>query len=179
MRPAPPPQARGPQATNELTGVHGHRAELDRLFPHLRRQVVVVAVEGTAWELEAGGELVELVVAHVADQVGPTPAAVGPHGLVDEDRHQAQIFAEQRVPGRRSVPAMSVPLNRISRVVIFGEWFAVQVGTFEVIDMAFTDPAGNPTHAPLGIPAYHFYNDNRDEYYGPLSEIQLVKLTPP
>lgn len=73
---------------------------------------------------------------------------------------------------------MSVPLNRVSRVVIFGEWFSVQIGTFRVTDMAFTDPGGNPTHAPLGVPAYQFFNENRDEYYGPLSEIQLFKLTP-
>lgn len=73
---------------------------------------------------------------------------------------------------------MSLPLKRISRVVIFGEWFTVQIGTFQVVDMAFLDDGGNPTHAPLGIPAYRFFNDNRDEYYGPLSEISLFKLTP-
>lgn len=73
---------------------------------------------------------------------------------------------------------MSLPLNRISRVVIFGEWIPVQIGTFRVEEMAFTDDAGNPAHAPLGIPSYRFFNENRDEYYGPLSEVQLFKLTP-
>ena len=73
---------------------------------------------------------------------------------------------------------MTIPLNRISRVVLFGEWITVQIGTFRVEDMAFTDDGGNPTHAPLGIAAYHFMNENRDEYYGPLTEIQLYKMTP-
>jgi hypothetical protein len=73
---------------------------------------------------------------------------------------------------------MSVPLNRITRVVIFNEWFTVRLGSFEVVDLSFDDPGGNPTHPPLGIPGYHFFNDNSDEYFGPLSEISLYKLTP-
>jgi hypothetical protein len=73
---------------------------------------------------------------------------------------------------------MPIPLKRISRVVIFNEWITVANGTFEVEELGFTDDHGNPAHAPLGVAAYHFFNDNRDEYYGPLSEIQLFKLTP-
>jgi hypothetical protein len=73
---------------------------------------------------------------------------------------------------------MSVPLHRINRVVIFHEWFTVKLGTFEVVELSFDDEGGNPTHPPLGLPAYHFFNDNNDEYFGPLSQIQLIKLTP-
>jgi len=43
--------------------------------------------------------------------------------------------------------------------------------------MEFTDDEGNPVHGePLETPAYTFKTENGDEYYGPLSAIQLFKL---
>ena len=43
--------------------------------------------------------------------------------------------------------------------------------------MEFTDDNGNPTHNDsIDVKAYRFRNDNKDEYYGPLSAIQLYKL---
>jgi len=71
---------------------------------------------------------------------------------------------------------MAIPLDRISRVVIGGEWFSVERGTFRVEEMAFTDETGELTHSPTGMQAYHFVTPNRDEYYGPLAHIQLIKL---
>jgi hypothetical protein len=71
---------------------------------------------------------------------------------------------------------MSVPVSRVSRVVIGGEWFTVELGTFEVVDMEFTDDYGNPTHGPIEDKAYRFLTPSRDEYYGPLGAIQLIKL---
>lgn len=71
---------------------------------------------------------------------------------------------------------MSIPLDRISRVVIAGEWFSVERGTFRVEEMTFTGEDGEPTHAPIDMKAYHFVTPNRDEYYGPLAHIQLIKL---
>jgi hypothetical protein len=71
---------------------------------------------------------------------------------------------------------MSVPVHRVSRVVIAGEWYEVELGTFEVVEMEFTEEDGTPTHAPLDIRAYRFMTPNRDDYYGPLSAIDLIKL---
>ena len=43
--------------------------------------------------------------------------------------------------------------------------------------MEFTDDDGNAVHNfPLETKAYRFLTQNRDEYYGPLSAIQLFKL---
>lgn len=70
----------------------------------------------------------------------------------------------------------TIPLNRINRVIIGGEWLSVELGTFEVIEMAFTDADGNVTHDRLHIPGYHFFTPNRDEYFGPLEAIELIKL---
>lgn len=72
---------------------------------------------------------------------------------------------------------MSIQARRIGKVIISGEWFSVKLDSFEVTEMEFTDQGGNPLHnEPLTIPAYHFINDNGDEYYGPLSAISLFKL---
>jgi len=72
---------------------------------------------------------------------------------------------------------MSIPVKRISRVIIAGQWYSVEIGQFEVVEMEFTDDEGQPVHAePLDTPAYRFVNDNGDLYYGPLSSIQLYKL---
>ncbi|MEJ5256320.1 MAG: hypothetical protein WHS89_13325 [Acidimicrobiales bacterium] len=71
---------------------------------------------------------------------------------------------------------MSIPLKRVSRVVIAGEWYSVELGTFEVLDMEFLDDSGQPTHDPLDVKAYRFETPNHDIYYGPLSAISLIKL---
>ncbi len=71
---------------------------------------------------------------------------------------------------------MAIKARQVSKVIISGEWFSVELGTFQVVDMAFTDDEGAPTHKPLGVPAYTFLTPNRDRYYGPLSAISLIKL---
>ena len=71
---------------------------------------------------------------------------------------------------------MSIPARRVSRVVIAGEWYDVALGTFEIVEMEFTEDDGTPVHDPLDVRAYRFTTQNRDEYYGPLSAIDLVKL---
>jgi hypothetical protein len=71
---------------------------------------------------------------------------------------------------------MSVSAERVSRVVISGEWYEVALGTFEVVEMEFTEDDGTPIHAPIDTKAYRFSTPNRDEYYGPLSAIDLIKL---
>jgi len=72
---------------------------------------------------------------------------------------------------------MSIPSKRIGKVIISGEWFTVALDSFEVVDMEFTDMSGNPTHdSTINVKAYKFFTQNGDEYYGPLSSIQLFKL---
>ncbi len=72
---------------------------------------------------------------------------------------------------------MSIPAKRIGKVIIDGNWFDVKLDTFSIIDMEFTDDAGNPLHTDeLGVKAYQFKNANGDLYYGPLSAITLFKL---
>lgn len=71
---------------------------------------------------------------------------------------------------------MSIPVRRVSRVVIAGEWYEVELGSFEVVEMEFTEDDGTPIHDPIDVKAYKFSTPNRDEYYGPLSAIDLMKL---
>jgi hypothetical protein len=72
---------------------------------------------------------------------------------------------------------MSARIRRVAKVIIGGQWYTVRVGSLEVIEMELTDDDGNPVHSePLDTPAYHFITDNGDEYYGPLSSIDLFKL---
>ena len=72
---------------------------------------------------------------------------------------------------------MSARSKRVAKVIIGGQWYSVRVGSLEIVEMEFTDDDGNPVHAePLDIPAYRFVSENGDEYYGPLSAIQLFKL---
>ncbi len=42
--------------------------------------------------------------------------------------------------------------------------------------MEFTEDDGTPLHAPIDARAYRFSTSNRDDYYGPLSAIDLFKL---
>lgn len=73
---------------------------------------------------------------------------------------------------------MAIPMHRVSRVVIRGEWYSVELGTFEVTTMAFSDSGSDDevTHAPLGELAYHFVTPNHDEYWGPISALDIIKL---
>lgn len=71
---------------------------------------------------------------------------------------------------------MSIEASRVSRVVIAGEWYTVEVGSFEVVELAFVDDTDEPTHPPTDALAYHFFTPNHDEYWGPLAAVQLVKL---
>ncbi len=71
---------------------------------------------------------------------------------------------------------MTIQARQISKVIINGEWFNVELGTFEVVEMAFADDDDQPVHDPLDTMAYRFMTTNRDRYYGPLSAITLYKL---
>ncbi|HVN51272.1 MAG TPA: hypothetical protein VMT43_07560 [Acidimicrobiales bacterium] len=71
---------------------------------------------------------------------------------------------------------MTIQARQVSKVIINGEWFSVEIGTFEVIPLEFTDETGQPLHDPLDTMAYTFLTPNRDRYYGPLSAISLYKL---
>lgn len=71
---------------------------------------------------------------------------------------------------------MPIPVKRVSKVIIAGEWFTVELGTFQIEEFTMTSDDGTPIHEPLGIKAYRFLTQNRDEYYGPLSAIELMKL---
>ena len=72
---------------------------------------------------------------------------------------------------------MSIHAKRIGKVIIGGQWFNVLLNSFEVVDMEFTDDNGNPIHnEALDTKAYRFRTENKDEYYGPLTDIQLFKL---
>jgi hypothetical protein len=71
---------------------------------------------------------------------------------------------------------VTIPATQVTKVIINGEWFSVELGTFEVIEMVFTDDTGAPLHDELETMAYTFLTPNRDRYYGPLSAITLYKL---
>lgn len=71
---------------------------------------------------------------------------------------------------------MAIPIKRVSKVIIGGEWFSVELGTFEIEDFTLTTEDGTPLHEPLGIKAYRFLTPNHDEYYGPIAAIELIKL---
>ena len=58
-----------------------------RAVAELGVDVVVVALEGPVGDAEAGCEVVQLVVAHVAHEVRPAPAAPQGHRVVDVDGH--------------------------------------------------------------------------------------------
>ena len=81
------PEAGGLQAPEQFTATHGLRAKVERPVPDLGRHVVVVALEGHAPQPQAGGEGMQLFVAGIAHEMGPTTAPPGPDRLVDKDRH--------------------------------------------------------------------------------------------
>jgi len=71
---------------------------------------------------------------------------------------------------------MTIRAGQISRVIIDNEWLSVELGTFEVVEMAFVDDDEEPLHDATGVLAYRFRTPNNDRYYGPLSAISLFKL---
>jgi hypothetical protein len=71
---------------------------------------------------------------------------------------------------------MAIPVDRVSRVIINGEWYSVEVGSFRIEELRFVDAEGRPTHGPSGELAYRFTTPNRDEYHGPLRAIDLIKV---
>lgn len=71
---------------------------------------------------------------------------------------------------------MPIEADLVSKVIINGEWFNVELGTFEVTEMAFTDETGEITHDPIETLAYTFLTPNRDRYWGPLTAIDLLKM---
>ena len=71
---------------------------------------------------------------------------------------------------------MSIPAERITRVIINGEWYSVELGTFRIEPLAFVDAEGRPIHEPTGELAYRFTTPNRDEYFGPIGAIDLFKI---
>ncbi|GIU85157.1 MAG: hypothetical protein KatS3mg008_1932 [Acidimicrobiales bacterium] len=70
-----------------------------------------------------------------------------------------------------------VQASRVIRVIVGGEWVGVQKGTFRVVDYVFYDDDGNPINESTG-PAYYFISTNGDPYFGPLEQLQLIKLLP-
>jgi hypothetical protein len=71
---------------------------------------------------------------------------------------------------------MAINADHIVRVVIDKEWFSVEQGTFEVVELVFTDDDGEAIHEPLDTPAYSFLTPTGDRYYGPLAAISLFKI---
>ena len=47
----------------------------------------MIALEPASGDAQASGELVELVEAHVTDEMGPSSSVMGPDRGIDEDRH--------------------------------------------------------------------------------------------
>lgn len=71
---------------------------------------------------------------------------------------------------------MAINVNAITRVIVGGEWLNVKLGSFQIEEMELVDASGNPVHEPLRTQAYRFVTIENQEYYGPLSAIQLFKL---
>lgn len=73
------------QASDELLARHQHGASLESCRMQMRRDVVVVALEGAARDAENLGERVQLVDADITHHVTPPALAVPPLRRVDED----------------------------------------------------------------------------------------------
>ena len=80
---SPPARSRRKQ----LTARRQLRAGLDECLEVLLGHVVVVTLETSARDPCALGERVQLVVAHVADQVRPATPSEPPDRLVDQNCH--------------------------------------------------------------------------------------------
>lgn len=71
---------------------------------------------------------------------------------------------------------MGIDVDRVSRVVIAGEWYSVEVGSFQVIPFHFVvdgEPKGDVERV-----GFRFRTIDRDIYTGPVEALQIVKLTP-
>lgn len=85
--PLRPPQPRPRQQPHHLAAADLHGAGVHRVRVAVRRDVVVVALEGAPGYAQCVGERVQFLVGEVADQVGPHPAVARPGGRVDVHRH--------------------------------------------------------------------------------------------
>jgi hypothetical protein len=80
-------QPRRPEPRHQLARGHRLGAQREGRLPQRRGDVVVVALERASRHAEASGELVQLLVGHVADQVRPQLAPPRPDGGVHQDGH--------------------------------------------------------------------------------------------
>ncbi len=90
--PLGPPQPRRGQQPHHLTAPHLHRPRGHRVRVTMRRDVVVIALEGPARHAQLLGEQVEFVVRDIADEVRPEAAVPRPGGRVDVDGHREPRF---------------------------------------------------------------------------------------
>jgi hypothetical protein len=70
---------------------------------------------------------------------------------------------------------MSVETKRVAKVIVNGQWITVRHNTFQVTEYAFTVD-GAVCHPPIQTLAYRFTSETGDEYYGPLSALELIKV---
>jgi hypothetical protein len=70
---------------------------------------------------------------------------------------------------------MPIKADAVTKIVIGGEWIAVQVGTFGVEKFTLTDREGAPVHPDLGFTAFTCVTENGDRYYGRLDAIEILK----
>ncbi len=89
-----------PQPAHQLPAGDGHGPELDGPLAVVGGHVVVIALEDPAGQAQLRGEAMQLVVAVVADQMGPVPPPPRPPGLVDEDHGQILRPASCATPWR-------------------------------------------------------------------------------
>lgn len=76
-----------PQSGDQFAAVDGDGASLQCPGAQLLGDVVVIALEGPAWNAQCLGESVQFGVAVVAHQVRPAGATVRPVGIVDVHGH--------------------------------------------------------------------------------------------
>ena len=100
LAPRPPPQPSRPKPTHQLAAVGRHRTGRQGPVPVGLVHVVVIALKADPAQTDGLGQLMQLVVARIADQVSPAPAPPRPPGLVHQHSH----------PGHRNHrPARSSP----------------------------------------------------------------------
>lgn len=88
-------QARCNESARQLAARDAKSACLDQRVDAVFRHVVVVEIEGAAWNSRAFCEGMELVQALVTDEVCPEEAVRGPQGSVDEYRHVCQHILDE------------------------------------------------------------------------------------
>ena len=70
---------------------------------------------------------------------------------------------------------MGIDPSKVTRVVIGGNWYTCELGTFKIAPFEFVDERGERIGESHGL-AYEFWTIERDFYTGPLSELQLLKV---